>query len=412
MNATHRTSRGVSLVEAMVALAVMAFGMLAVVGVQSTLRLNADIARQRSEATRLAQETLEKKRDFTVIDSVAGQSAWADIVAAGPTNEVIGNTTYRVRSFVTTYTDPPAKALRVEVKWEDRAGGEQTVELNSAIAGAAPGLSGTLAIRPGTAAVAPVRRPMGRHPTIPVAARDFGDKSAFVPPSLYQRTIIVFDNVSGLITGLCLFEYEDVTNESITPDSIQSCSDNTTAQLLSGYVRFQRRTDGGELTAADVENPLGPALRLRMQVQLSSSGHPEFPLCFDDANVFSVAGGALPLVTYYCVVFSNSSLTWSGISTVVAQDVDGDASHPWQIGSDNGTLSRYRVCRYTTASSDAQSIANVDHPRNYSNVGGNLTNQNFVVVSALKSCPTDTPANPTGGDFVNSNTLQHQPAPS
>lgn len=37
MQKTHRFSRGVSLVEAMVALAVMAFGMLAVVGVQSTL---------------------------------------------------------------------------------------------------------------------------------------------------------------------------------------------------------------------------------------------------------------------------------------------------------------------------------------------------------------------------------------
>ena len=32
----HNASRGVSLVEAMVALAVMAFGMLTVVGVQST----------------------------------------------------------------------------------------------------------------------------------------------------------------------------------------------------------------------------------------------------------------------------------------------------------------------------------------------------------------------------------------
>jgi Tfp pilus assembly protein PilV len=57
----HRThSRGVSLVEAMVALAVMAFGMLAEVGVQTTLRLNADVAKQRSEATRIAQETLER----------------------------------------------------------------------------------------------------------------------------------------------------------------------------------------------------------------------------------------------------------------------------------------------------------------------------------------------------------------
>ena len=80
----RNASRGVSLVEAMVALAVMAFGMLAVVGVQSTLRLNGDIAKQRSEATRIAQETLEKGRSFQVIDSAdkgAGQTAWEEIVS-------------------------------------------------------------------------------------------------------------------------------------------------------------------------------------------------------------------------------------------------------------------------------------------------------------------------------------------
>ena len=53
-----------------------------------------------------------------------------------------------------------------------------------------------------------------------------------------------------------------------------------------------------------------------------------------------------------------------------------------------------------------------DHPRNYVNVSGNLTNQNFVVIRSVKQCPTDVPADPAAGDLVNSNTLQHQPAPS
>ncbi|MDP1533833.1 MAG: prepilin-type N-terminal cleavage/methylation domain-containing protein, partial [Rubrivivax sp.] len=42
--------QGVSLIEAVVALAVLAFGMLGLVGVQATLRGNADIAKQRAEA--------------------------------------------------------------------------------------------------------------------------------------------------------------------------------------------------------------------------------------------------------------------------------------------------------------------------------------------------------------------------
>jgi Tfp pilus assembly protein PilV len=411
-SAMHRSSRGVSLVEAMVALAVMAFGMLAVVGVQSTLRLNADIAKQRSEATRIAQETLEKYRDFTVIDTTVDTRAWADIASTGPTNQVLGNTTYTVQTVVSTYADPPAKALHVTVRWDDRAGGDQFVTVASAIAAAAPGLSGTLAIRPGTAAGGPVRRPFRRHPTIPAQAREFGPKSAFVPPSPNPRTVIVFDNVTGLITGLCTFAY-DVSNENITSDNIQSCSNNTTAQLLAGYIRFQRSTDGPDLSAADVENPMGPALRTRMQVQLTSSGHPSSPLCFDDATVFNVVNGALSLATYYCVIFSNSELNWSGRSSLVPEDVSEDPFHPWVIAEDIvASANRYRVCRYTPAANDSVSVPNQDHPRNYADVGGNLTNQNFVVIASHKHCPTDVPANPAASDFVSSNTLQHQPTPS
>ena len=84
MQHPSQRSRGVSLIEAMVALAIMGFGMLAVVGVQATLRLNADIAKQRSEATRLAQEAMEDQRAFRPIDATAGQFAFADIATSAP----------------------------------------------------------------------------------------------------------------------------------------------------------------------------------------------------------------------------------------------------------------------------------------------------------------------------------------
>src|SRR5512134_457678 len=143
---TRSASRGVSLVEAMVALAVMAFGMLTIVGVQSTLRLNGDIAKQRSEATRIAQETIENSRAFHVIDSAdaaVGEQAWDGIVDS--TQDVTpenSNTTYRVQRVVTTLTDPSSKALRVNVTWTDRAGQSQQVSLTIGVAAAAPALSG------------------------------------------------------------------------------------------------------------------------------------------------------------------------------------------------------------------------------------------------------------------------------
>ena len=72
--------RGVSLIEALVALAIMAFGMLGIVGMQSSLRTNADISKQRSEAVRIAQEVIEQRRAFWVLAAAAGVTAYADIV--------------------------------------------------------------------------------------------------------------------------------------------------------------------------------------------------------------------------------------------------------------------------------------------------------------------------------------------
>jgi Tfp pilus assembly protein PilV len=415
MRPTRHHARGVSLVEAMVALAVMAFGMLAVVGVQGTMRLNADIAKQRSEATRIAQEMIETQRAFTVIDSTAGQRAWSDISTSADT-EVTGlttNTTYRVARSVLTFANPPAKALMVTVRWDDRTGQPQQLTLSSAIAAAAPALSGTLGVRPGTASVAPVRRPYRRHPSIPVQARDFGTSSAWVPP--YRPSIaLVFNNLTGFIIGICNFGLTESSNETIAPADIQSCSNNTSAQLITGYVRFNRTTTGSDLLAADVENPPGPALRLVMRINLTSGGHPDTPFCADDADPYTTADGALQYASYFCVVYSNAAARWSG-RTDVEPLTTYNAGVPleWEISNDvsGGGIERFRVCRYTPATSDAQAIPNPAHPRDYTNVIGNLTNQNFVVISSSKTCPADVPANPAAGDLVNSNTLQHQPTP-
>lgn len=410
MRLSSKYSRGVSLVEAMVALAVMAFGMLAVVGVQSTLRLNADIAKQRTEATRLAQETLEGDRSFTSVDIGPAGQTWNGITQG--TRTVNGqNAVYEVRRDIVA-TPEAAKVLSVTVSWTDRAAQVQSVTMTSTIAAAAPGLSGTLAVRPGIAPVAPVRRPFKRHASIPVQAKDLGTSSAFVPPFRPQM-VIVFNNVTGLITGICNLNYE-TASENISLEEIADCNNTMTGQLLSGFVRFQQRDTGPELVAADVEDPPGPALNLRITLSLTSTGHPSGSFCVDDANSFSVSGGLLPFATYYCVIMSNSSGAWSGNTTVSPRSSFFTGSSTWFISDDtSGSVAAdYRVCRYTSATSDNQTVTNEDHPRNYSSVSGNLTNQNFVVIRSVKHCPTDTTANPEVGDLVNTNTLQHQPAPS
>ena len=134
MSARRHCARGVSLIEALVALGVMAFGMLAVLGLQSTLRGNADVARQRAEAVRIAQESIEDWRAFGAIETTNGIVDYAEIVSDGPTDIAGVNATYARLRIVTASDSPPMKSLVVTVTWRDRTDEEQTVTLRTAIA--------------------------------------------------------------------------------------------------------------------------------------------------------------------------------------------------------------------------------------------------------------------------------------
>jgi Tfp pilus assembly protein PilV len=409
MISTNRLARGVSLVEALVALAIMAFGMMAYVGVQNTLRLNGDVARQRSEATRIAQEALDSLRLFTVVESTPGQQAWADIASSPAPQTIAGlstNTNFVLARSVDT-SSAALKTLSVSVTWEDRAGQTQQVVLSSVIAAVAPGLSGALAVKPATS---PVRLPRTRHPTIPLVAHELDSGRSVFRPDPHVGW--VFNNVTGIITGICELQPE-VSTASLTAAALSQCSNNTLAQFVSGVIRFNLSSDVAPLTAIDAENPTGPALNLDVGLTLTSSGHPSGAVCFDDAPTTLVGSTQMAFVTYNCVVPSNASQLWSGRTEVVPLAFVDSADSGWQIAnSDPGATGRvFKVCRYTPTDAADSSVANVDHPARYTLVAGNLIHQNFLVIRATKTCPTDVAANPAVGDFVNTNTVQHQPEP-
>ncbi len=420
--ARSAAQRGVSLVEALVAMAVMAFGMMAIVGLQSTLRMNSDIAKQRSEAVRIAQEAIEEWRGFSLIEGGAGGRKGYDDLTVGALAdvEVVGsNATYTVAQTVTV-TDPGQgwKSLQVTVAWLDRAGDPQSVRLDSVIARADPALSGILSMKP---ADVPVREPLGRNLGIPPVAKNLGNgTSGYKPPGAGGATVVfVFDNLTGVIVGVC----NTVTTgqAELTGADVSSCSNNTTGLPLSGFVRFA--TEAVQPTAANAENPLSTALNLAVALTLTSSNHP-IPdhACFADAPATALTTNTA--VPYFCAIFFNtgSTLIWSGISTIVPLAFAEPVGElPWEIATDaaDPTSTRYRVCRYTPATSDAEVVPNAEHPRNYSNVTilEPLTNQNFLIIRAgdggvAFQCPTDVPADPAAGDFVNSNTLPHQPPPT
>lgn len=388
LGAFRHRALGVSLIEALVALAVMGFGTLSVLSVQGTLRMNADVARQRSEALRLAQEAIESSRQALV--SLAAFDALAD---SGPEEFTsINNDTRYSRTVSVSPAElaldddgveipgerPRYKSVAVSVEWTDRNGTLQTVRLNTIAHGVLPELTGSISI---ASTGAPVQAPRGRHPAIPAEAVDQGDGSSlFAPPGAASGVRWRFLNTSGVITRLC-----------------DGCAD-VTALLLSGYVRYALTSIPP--VGADAEVPPSAAVAVGVQVAQTAPADVPAPTCYTDLEA--------AYLSYYCAVqISLPNLAWSGQSSLVGG--------PGWVLSTGNEADRYRVCRYTrlVGSPAVPSTANADHPATYVNVGMPLANQNFLVIRAgsgvADSAPFDCPGDDSTTPLISGQTWLHQP---
>ena len=143
---TLRAQRGSSLFEALVAFLVLSLGMIAIARLQGHLRLDADVARQRSEAVRLAQQDMETLRGFATL-AAAGTTRSFDAIES--TSRVVdAGTAYRIDRQIDATALPHAKTASITVGWTDRSGSAQQVALHSIIAGSDPALSAALALAP------------------------------------------------------------------------------------------------------------------------------------------------------------------------------------------------------------------------------------------------------------------------
>lgn len=387
-------TRGVSLIEALVALAVMAFGMIGIAGMQSALRANADIARQRSEAVRIAEEAIERARAYSVVSTAAGKAAYADVASLGAAVVAgyVTNTQY-TRTVTVNETAPQRfKSVAVDVDWTDRSNTAHRVTLTTVVHRTPPELAAALAI-PGNDTV--VQRPGGRNPAVPPGAVDQGDgTSTFTPPGA-GSVAWVFDNSTGFIKFICL-------------GGVCSASD---ARLVTGFVRFATAVAGP--TPALAENPTDPPLAVSVSITQTLPAAVTPPDCF--WGPFPEPPAVATAVEYFCVVRVLSPLfQWSGQALVGGLTLAASVS--------DASASAYRVCRYTPyRNNDAvgtrqpppsgPALTNDDHPLLYSFVSGSLLNQNFLVIragngSVAFDCPADDSATPR----VNGNTWHHQPS--
>lgn len=386
--AMRRARRGISLIEALVAMAIMAFGMLGVLGLHSTLRANADLSKQRSEATRLAQEKIEDWRSFSVLPVTPGVKSYANIAATGTVEELtnfVSNTSYTRTSTVTESSPPGHKTLVVDVSWEDRAGTTQNVRLFSVVAQVSPALAATMVASP--AGAGGTREPEGRRRGIPPQAKNFGDgTSGFVPPGgtgVGWR----FDNVSGLITTVCSALAPSVDNSSILATDFASCPTTQKYQLIWGFIRFDLTNPPTDTSLRGANDDVPGTVQAEV-IQTAPAALPA-PTClhsYADASLNSVA--PFKVAAFFCPVpvisTSTPAFAWSGTLQIrpTSMPVASPLSAAGTYATDAATANR-KVCRLRAAST-------------YANVTEPLGNQNLLVIRAgdgttANVCPTTVP---------------------
>lgn len=419
---SRRHQRGSTLLEALFAFFVLTLGMLTVARVQTQLRLGSDLARQRSEAVRLAQEDLETLRAFAMITASAGAPSYDDIASRSRTVDPgkgdASSTRYLVTRQIDSAETPRAKNASVTVSWTDRSDTPQQVALHSIIAGADPAEGGALSLaRSGTS----VKGAFGRGAAIPLAAKDLGNRSSVFKPVSSGSIAYLFDNATGLVTGRCTGISATKSTRELTASDLVAC-DDTVRQLLRGIVRFSSASPPDPAHGNDVP----PAVAVSLA--LSGGTYASAPDCAVEAmkTVSYTAGASLhvdavPLaatavamglpgwtdtgerhLAYHCAVVPLATGQWSGRATLLPIG--------WSIGT--GAADR-RVCRYASDLDGSGTIdANIEHPASYAGVHGSLANQDFLVINGSESCP-NAPAIRIAGHssdvFVDRSTAQHQP---
>ena len=451
--AAKRHSGGFAILEALVGMLVLAFGMLALAAFQASLSLNSDIAKQRSEATRIAQQEIDTLRAFRQRgnDGTPGDALRTyleDVVNVGNRNVTSSftNTTFTVNRAVTTPTGDRYRWIRVAVTWTDRTNQGRDVVMNTVVSDGDPSDLGALGVgRAGSTTL----RPKGRNINIPYPAVTLsgGQQSAFVPPP--GNVAFVFDNTTGEVVNRCTNLTVPLTEgiNLVGDATIATCDATFRGYLLSGYVRF--KTSGAAPTAANIDDPgdlTDPTLPLLPDDPTTTAL--ESPLVIDGSVTLNApsayecysqrqltvrnnstgqdvtiaegaviptgysASGAPRFIAYTCIVTpaddgDGDPLTlnkWSGEVGPVPTTGTG----AWLIGTSSG---QYRVCRATGDYNRNGILSNHEHPRYYRHVTGALDNQNYLVIRGTDSCPTDVNSNPLAGDFVDTNTAMHQPSP-
>ena len=140
------TQSGIGLIEILVTVLILTFGLVALARFQIVWTAQTDASKQQAEAVSLAQKKIEELRNFTVLDTTAGQSAYADIASGSETSSG-KNAQYTLAWTATESTDPSYKTISMVASWPDRHGVTQSINLSSIIGRVDPATGGMTMIQ-------------------------------------------------------------------------------------------------------------------------------------------------------------------------------------------------------------------------------------------------------------------------
>ncbi|HSV69764.1 MAG TPA: prepilin-type N-terminal cleavage/methylation domain-containing protein [Methylibium sp.] len=361
-----RSQRGFTIIEALIALLVMAFGMLSLAGMQVMLSRNGDFAKQRAEALRLAQDRLERLRAFDGVGS--GTIDWNNLPVAAETFNGNTNATFTVTGALAGATTDAMRPLTITVAWTDRTGTAQTLVLPSVISKTNPETIGLVA-NP-LPLNQPLRRPKNRNINIPIPAIDLGNGESATQFS--PTFAIVYSNTTGGVVRLCTLP--NIT--TATADDINDAIDANACTSVTGYIvaGYIRRSD------SSITWPTGIAHGITRINDLA--GQP-IRCLFTDAIDQNTQATIANYKYYLCVV-------------PLAEPSDGTAAR-WggtiKLG-DVVTTSDYVVCRYQYTQTDIDT--NERNVQPYVNVAKSIDEQNYWITNSSSTDCTTISTNPPG----------------
>lgn len=162
-NITSRSQFGISLIEALVALVIVSFGILAITKLGSVLLSSNAESKVRAQAIALAEAKLEDMRNLMTDQQFASLASLAQSSAEGLYGySTAVNQSVAFSRWYTLSASTVGKSAEVFVSWLDRSGNHQVVSVQSFVAWDDPAHAAALSRSTSTSAGAYAKTPTGR----------------------------------------------------------------------------------------------------------------------------------------------------------------------------------------------------------------------------------------------------------